>query len=312
MKVGNLVITFPRIALVLLLGSLHACAINTAETPPQSFAPVSVASLSLHGPLQIRAYTPPKVAEYRDATIYYPLNVSTPLAAVAISPGWTHRQRNINWWGPRLASHGFAVLTLDVNQRYTDMPADRADDLLAALEVLRNENTRVDSPLYGRIDSQRLAVMGHSMGGGGTLLVAHEHGDQIKAAIPFNPWLPERTPANEQSSRWDAWLPDEGFSGITVPTLIIAGEHDRIAPVLPHAWNHFHSIPRSTTKVYMEFDDGDHYVANTGRGDYPTVSRYVIAWLKLYVDGDERYREFIYGEAAKADRPKFSRYITNP
>ena len=141
-----------------------------------------------------------------------------------------------------------------------------------------------------------MAIMGHSMGGGGTLIAANDHPDEIQAAIPFTPWQP-----------------DGDFSEITVPTLVMAGSVDRVAEVAEHAWPHFLSIPESTTKVFLEVDGGDHYIADTTRGtDLATIGRYGIAWLKLYLDGDERYRGFIYGEVAESDREKFSRYVSSP
>jgi len=141
-----------------------------------------------------------------------------------------------------------------------------------------------------------MAVMGHSMGGGGTLIAANNYPDEIQAAIPFTSWQPEAD-----------------FDQITAPTLVIAGSADRVAAVADHAWPHYQSIPESTTKVFMEVDDGSHYIADTRRGtDLAMIGRYGIAWLKLYLDGDERYRPFIYGAEAEADRDKFSRYLTNP
>ncbi|MNC90818.1 hypothetical protein D3C83_69660 [compost metagenome] len=58
---------------------------------------------------------------------------------------------------------------------------------------------------------------------------------------------------------------------------------------------------------------GDHYIADTMRGaDLATMSRYALAWLRLYVDGDERYRNFLYGERSPEDAAKFSRYVADP
>jgi pimeloyl-ACP methyl ester carboxylesterase len=186
-------------------------------------------------------------------------------------------------------------LLLDTNDP-RDRPDLRRDALLAAVHLLRRENTRQGSRLLGRMAIDKMAVMGHSMGGGGALLAAAEHGDVIRAAIPFTPW--ER---------------DADFAGITVPTLIIAGETDEIAEVEGHAWRHFMSIPSSTAKVYMEMKDGDHYLADTKRGkDLDTVGRYAIAWLKLHMDGDERYRDFLFGERPAPDASKFSRYVAIP
>ena len=256
----------------------------------------SIASLSGDGAYEVRTYTDfPDAPEFGDATIFYPRDAQAPIGGVAIAPGFTEEQRHITWWGPRLASHGYAVLVLDTNDR-RDRPDVRADALIAAVRILKAENNRGGSPLRGRIDVGKMAIMGHSMGGGGVLIAAHEHSDEIQAAIPFTPWQPEGV-----------------FDGITVPTLIMAGSADGIADVADHAWPHFLSIPESTTKVYMEIDGGNHYIADSTRGpDLATIGRYGIAWLKLYLDGDERYRGFIYGEEAESDREKFSRYVTNP
>ena len=279
---------FPRASLPALTFLLASCA--SVASPPE----VTLASLSGNGTYEVMTYTDfPDVPEFGDATIYYPPDAPMRVGGVAIAPGFTERQSNISWWGSRLASHGFAVLILDTNDR-RDRPAARADALIAAVTTLRAENSRSGSPLRGRIDVGKMAIMGHSMGGGGVLLAANEHGDQIQAAIPFTPWVP-----------------DAEFGNITVPTLIIAGSADGIAEVADHAWRHFQSIPESTTKVYMEVDGGDHYLADTNRGlDLATIGRYGIAWLKLYLDGDERYRDFIYGEQNAADLERFSRYVT--
>lgn len=254
-----------------------------------------VASPSGDGPYEVMTYTDfPDVPEFGDATIYYPANTRAPVGGVAIAPGFTERQSHVEWWGHRLASHGYAVLVLDTNDT-RDRPNLRADALIAAVTTLRAEGNRGGSPLAGRIDPDKMAIMGHSMGGGGVLIAANEHSDLIQAAIPFTPWEPGGP-----------------FDRITVPTLVMAGSADRLANVTKHAWRHFQSIPESTTKVYMEIEGGNHYIADSDRGsDLTTIGRYGIAWLKLYLDGDERYRGFIYGEQHEADAALFSRYVVS-
>ena len=288
-----------RLAPVSLVSVLAVLLISCATTGlglNQGPAP-SIASLSGNGIYEVRTYTDfPDVPEFAAATIYYPLATPTSIGGVAIAPGWTEEQRHINWWGSRLASHGYAVLVMDTNEPRGDQPEDRAEALIAAVRILKAEDGRADSPLRGRIDTGKMAIMGHSMGGGGALIAANEHGDEIQAAIPFT-----------------SWQPDGVFDRITVPTLVMAGSADQVAEVADHAWPHFLSIPESTTKVFMEIDGGSHFIGDTTRGtDLATIGRYGIAWLKLYLDGDERYRGFIYGEEAESDRQKFSRYVTNP
>ncbi|MEX1033201.1 MAG: alpha/beta hydrolase [Cellvibrionaceae bacterium] len=271
---------------------LTACATQPVTEP----AP-TVEYLSGEGVYQVESYTElPDVPEYGDATVYYPADKATPFGAVAISPGFTESQNHMSWWGPRLASHGFAVLTFNTNEP-RDRPDARAAALMAAVDVLRGENSRAGSPLHGKLDTDKMAVMGHSMGGGGALLAAHSNSDKIKASIPFTPWQP-----------------NADFSGTTAPTLVIAGETDRIAAVADHAWPHYQAIPDSTTKVYLEFTGGNHFIGNTERSNlevHPHIGRFAVAWLKLYVDGDRRYHPFVYGGLSDADDAIISRYITN-
>lgn len=257
---------------------------------------VATAALESDGAYTVLSYSDfPDVPEFGDATIYYPVGTPGPIGGVVIAPGYTERQRHIEWWGPRLASHGYAVLVLDTNDPRERTEA-RAAALLAGVGLLRSEGARTGSRLFGRIDSDRMAVMGHSMGGGGALRVAAEHGETIRAAIPFTPWEPEAD-----------------LGAVRVPTLIIAAEEDRVAEVSDHAWRHFNALPASTPKVYMELEGGDHFVADTDRGDdLATVGRYALAWLELHLDGEERYRAFLFGERSAGDARKLSRYVASP
>ena len=272
---------------------LASCSTAEVDLGP---APTT-ASLSVDGIYEVMTYTDiPDVPEFGDATVYYPVDTEMPIGGVAIAPGWTELQRHIEWWGPRLASHGYAVLVLDTNDPRADQPEARAEALMAAVGILRDENDRAGSPLNGRIDAGKMAIMGHSMGGGGVLIAANKYPNEFQAAIPFTPWQPAGD-----------------FSQVTAPTLVMAGSADRVAGVADHAWPHFQSIPESTIKVFLEIDGGSHYIADTSRGeDLATIGRYGIAWLTLYLDGDERYRGFIYGDQAAADSEKFSRYETSP
>lgn len=281
------------VILGLAILSLNACATQRAEPIP------TTEYLSGNGVYQVESYTDfPDVPEYAAATIWYPADKQEPFGAVAISPGYTETQDAINWWGPFLASHGYATLIFNTNEP-KDFPDVRAKGLMAALDILEEENSRSDSPLQGKLATDKLAVMGHSMGGGAALIAAHGHSDRIRAAIPFTPWQP-----------------NADFSGVTIPTLIIAGEGDKIAKVAEHSRLHYAAIPDTTIKGYLEFTGGNHFIGNNQRSNlevHPQIGRYALAWLKLYVDEDDRYRPFIYGDVPSMDSGIVSRYeLTRP
>ena len=207
------------------------------------------------------------VSGFGGGTIYYPTSTAAgTFGALAISPGFTATQSSIAWMGPRLASQGFVVITIDTNSIY-DQPASRGDQLRAALSYLTTS-----SSVRTRIDASRLAVAGHSMGGGGSLEAAQDQ-PTLQAAIPLAPW-------NTQKS----------WSSLRVPTFIIGGESDTVAPVSSHSVPFYNSIPASAEKAYMELDGASHFFPNTSN---TTVAKYMISWLKRFVDNDTRYEQFL-------------------
>ncbi|MFE7506111.1 serine aminopeptidase domain-containing protein [Promicromonospora sp. NPDC057488] len=203
---------------------------------------------------------------YGGATVYYPADTSEgTFGAVAVAPGYTGTQASIAWLGPRLASQGFVVVTIDTNSP-GDSPDRRGDQLLAALDQLR------DTAVADRVDPARLAVMGHSMGGGGSLEAAKDR-PTLRAVVPLTPWSVDKT-----------------FPEVTAPTLIIGAEDDIVARVRLHAEPMYESLPAGGDKAYLELRDATH--------DAPVlpdtnIARYGISWLKLYVDDDERYARFL-------------------
>ena len=199
-------------------------------------------------------------------TVYYPTDTSEgTFGAVAVSPGYSSSQAAIAWLGPRLASQGFVVLTIDT-LRTSDSPSRRGDQLLAALDYLGR------TELADRIDPDRLAVMGHSMGGGGSLEAAKDD-PTLQAVIPLTPWSADKT-----------------FPEVTAPTLVIGAEDDIIAPVRTHSERFYASLPADGDKAYLELRDASHSAPNLPD---TTIAKYSISWLKRYVDDDERYQQFL-------------------
>jgi dienelactone hydrolase len=207
------------------------------------------------------------VSGFGGGTIYYPTSTAEgTFGAVAISPGYTGTQSTLAWMGPRLASQGFVVITIDTNSLF-DQPSSRGDQLRAALRYLTDS-----SSVRSRIDASRLAVAGHSMGGGGSLEAAADQ-PSLQAAVPFAPW--------NSTKNW---------SGLRVPTFIIGGENDSIAPVSSHSIPFYNSIPAASEKAYMELDGAGHLFPLSSN---TTMAKYMISWLKRFVDNDTRFEQFL-------------------
>ncbi|ADB30246.1 Triacylglycerol lipase [Kribbella flavida DSM 17836] len=207
------------------------------------------------------------VSGFGGGTIYYPTSTAEgTFGAVAIAPGYTAAQSSMSWLGPRLASQGFVVFTIDTLSRY-DQPSSRGDQLLAALDYLTQR-----SSVRTRIDASRLGVMGHSMGGGGSLEASKDR-PALQAAIPLTPW--------NTTKNW---------SGNRVPTLIVGAQNDSVASVTTHAEPFYNSLPSTPDKAYLELAGASHFAPNTSN---TTIAKYSISWLKRFVDDDTRYEQFL-------------------
>ena len=207
------------------------------------------------------------VSGFGGGTIYYPTSTASgTFGAVAISPGFTASQSSVAWYGPRLASQGFVVITIDTLSTL-DSPDSRGTQLLAALDYLTGT-----SSVRTRIDATRLGVMGHSMGGGGSLSAARTR-PALQAAIPLT-----------------GYHTTKSWSTVRVPTLVIGAENDTVAPVASHSEPFYTSLPSTLDKAYLELNNASHSAPTSTN---VTIAKYSISWLKRFIDNDTRYEQFL-------------------
>jgi dienelactone hydrolase len=248
------------------VASPHATA---ADNPFQRGPDPTNASIGApSGPFAVTQATITNPRGFGGGIIYFPTSTAEgTFGAVAIAPGFTERWSVMSWLGPRLASFGFVVVGIETNSTL-DNPDSRGAQLLAALDWA----VSASSPAASRIDAGRLAVAGHSMGGGGTLRAATSR-PALQAAIPLAPWHTTKSWPND-----------------LVPTLIIGGESDGVAPVNQHSIPFYQSIPASTEKAFLNLNNAGHNFTRTAN---VPQARIMISWLKAFVDNDTRYLQFL-------------------
>ncbi|MDF9716537.1 alpha/beta hydrolase [Nocardioides sp. ChNu-99] len=241
-----------------------------AASPYQHGPDPTLAALrATRGPYATSSYSVSDLASrgFGSGTVTYPTTTSEGrFGVVAISPGYTASESTIAWLGPRLASFGFVVVTFNTNSRY-DQPDARGDQLLAALD-----HVIADSRTASRVDATRQAVVGHSMGGGGTLEAAVTR-PSLEAAVGLTPWNTDKT-----------------WSEVDAASLMIGAEDDTVAPVSSHAIPFYGSLTGAERRGYLELAGASHFAPNTAN---TTIATYTIAWLKRYVDDDTRYEQFL-------------------
>ncbi|MEV0780307.1 alpha/beta hydrolase [Streptomyces sp. NPDC050428] len=254
-----------------LVPGAQATAPEAAAANPYERGPDPTVS-SIEAPLGSYAVSQTAVSAsavdgFGGGTIYYPTSTADgTFGAVAIAPGFTATQSSVAWLGPRLASQGFVVFTINTNTTL-DQPASRGRQLLAALDHLKQNST-----VSGRIDAARLGVMGHSMGGGGSLEAAKSR-TSLKAAIPLTGWNTDKT-----------------WPELRTPTLVVGADGDTVAPVATHSEPFYESLPGSLGKAYLELNGAGHSAPTTAN---TTIAKYSISWLKRFIDDDTRFEQFL-------------------
>ena len=224
-----------------------------ATTGPFAVATTSVSDFSTPG--------------FGAARITYPTTTTAgTFGVVAISPGYTASESTIAWLRPRIASQGFVVVSFETNSRY-DQPASRGDQLLAALDYVRTS-----SSVRSRVDGTRQAVIGHSMGGGGTLEAAKDR-PTLRATVGLTPWNLDKT-----------------WPEVRAASLVIGAEDDSVAPVRSHSIPFYDSLTSAPEKAYLELNGASHYAPNSPN---TTIAASTISWLKRFVDDDTRYTQFL-------------------
>ena len=173
-----------------------------------------------------------------------------PVPAVLVMHGWGANASMMGSVVPPLHAAGFAVLLLDArchgrsdDEAFTSMPRF-AEDMAAGLTWLRTQPG---------IATDRLAVMGHSVGAGAALLHASTH-DDVRAVIslsafahprevmlrfmaekrlpyPVLGWYVMRHVQRVIGASFDAIAPINTIGGVRCPTLLVHGMSDATVPV---------------------------------------------------------------------------------
>ncbi len=237
-----------------------------------------------NGPFTVASKAVPRQLAngFGGGTIHYPTNAGDCglLGGIAVIPGYVSYEASIKWWGPRLASWGFVVITIDTNSIYDD-PNSRATQLSAALDHIVS-----DSTVGTQIDSTRLGAIGWSMGGGGALQLATQRSD-VRAIIPQTPYH------------------DKDYGIMDTPALFITCQNDRIASNKKYSsafYNH-----AAGPKIKIEIKNGSHFCPSY-RFNEILLSKPGIAWMHRYINGDTRFDKFLCNNENYGNSPRISSY----
>jgi dienelactone hydrolase len=225
---------------------------------------------------------------YRSARVSYPCDRGDgPFPATTLTAGFTNTKEQIFWLADHLTSHGYIVMTMTPTNILGE-PSTWKKAHLAGVEKLRSESRRFFSPIFRDVQSDKISVMGYSMGGGGVLLAAGELGDSLHTAVAMAPF---------------AALAQINYANIKARTLILAGANDIVASA-NSAESYFQSLPSQLVRTIAVYTDADHLQwvggtnPNADSNDTPVKTRFKVmttAWLNLHMKDDSSAETYFSG-----------------
>jgi dienelactone hydrolase len=302
-----------RVAATALAALLIALPASASARTPEAFGGHSVSVEHVQIPVPPDPGGPEGALPYVNADVYIPSG-NGPSPLVQISHAWpgTLREFPLSGWGERLASRGFVVIVSDRRGGSTlaatptlDQPVDLIDlssqvnseDILRVLRWAISQNAVPGSPLHGRVDPNRIAIAGHSLGGylaTFAAVKAQSEGPRLSALV-------ELDPSDERLGTYtiDSSLPESGE--LAIPTIVLASEENQ-HPVMCNmddgtdctlvAPQQYAALPAGIPKlgvkvigsVHEDVEDPSTIGTAESVQHLRTYQRYGMAWLEAYLD----------------------------
>jgi len=247
--------------------------------------------------------------DYRDGVVYYPIEGNPPYKSIVLTPGYGSGSTSIANWAEFYASHGFIAMRIGPNDQDNDSHEDRGEGLLDGIESIRQENTRLESPLYGLIDMDNFSVSGYSMGGGASHNAAMIDGS-LKAVISLNPTVLfedcDLCPSQDYEGEIYCICLVPELINHSVPSIMFAGEVE-----LDELGGYegllgqdiYDNMLQNVDKIMFEGAGSGHGFAYSPNGE---VAQYALNWLKYQVLDDTSVCEQLLEVPSSA-----SQYLTN-
>jgi dienelactone hydrolase len=188
-----------------------------------------------------------------------------------------------------LVPQGYIVAFPRTEGSISPVHAEFGLDLAFLVGAIQADGNNSNSLFFNHVDVTA-AIMGHSMGGGSSFLAA-ENNTNITTMVTFA--AANTTPSSIAAAQ-----------NVSVPSLVIAGQNDCVAPPAQHQVPMYDSLA-SACKAYVEILGGGHcYFAETnfncsfGEGTCtpnPTITRFeqqdaaqdfTLLWLNYYLKND--------------------------
>lgn len=235
---------------------------------------------------------------------------------IIFSVGWNQIRRAYFDYADQLAQWGYVCAiryypslgNAGIGNDLLDYHVVQVSDVIDRCLV---ENTDPTSPLYGRIDGERIGAAGHSMGGVVTVFSALND-ERIRAVVTLDGGYVDTS--NEMYTI-------SGFENVTAPMLFVEAGAAGYCSVNPYSLYRFYDIvnPPSMLAIiegagHMDFmeDDcdllcqlGRYTICSAGTADPEEVraiaTRYMVSWFNYYLRHEEDFETYFNGPSSQGD-----------
>ena len=230
--------------------------------------------------------------DYMNGILYYPTEAVPPYRSIIFTPGWGGESTSMTGWTEYFASYGFIAMAIGPNDVENDTHQMRAEGLIDAIETIKQEGERTNSPLFGIVDPDRFIVAGYSMGGGASqVAVVLEHPfveESIVGAIALNPTVIFEDCDLCFGSEYCICLVPE-FLQHNKPTLIVTGQYE--LQELPDydgllGQDIYENTPETNVKILYEIENAGHSAAEASAGQ---VHEKMLHWMNYLLLEDNSY-----------------------
>ena len=209
--------------------------------------------------------------------LYYPTNVGAggvdhPIVTWGNGTGATPSQ--YSGLLTHLASWGFVVVA------HTSGTTGSGVEVLAGANYMVAQNSNASSIFFGKLDTTKVAALGHSQGASGATNATVLSGGLIKSTIAFN--YPNPT--------WVDPIHATNWGALTKPVLLMTGGNDWLISSASGQTGYYNQIPGPAAKASLK-GAGHNTIQGTG-GNY---LGYVTAWLMYTLQGNTTARSAFVG-----------------
>jgi hypothetical protein len=194
---------------------------------------------------------------------------------IVLAHGLSATSRNYLTKMRHFASHGFIVIAPESFNLFD------GGDILECLPYLAGEDKTPSSSLFGIVNSNQVGLVGHSMGGAGSLAAASRVGatGSIKCVAAVHP------------------APLVGLGSVQVPAFISAGYNDVVTAPLPIKGTIYDSSLLKGPKLMAILRNAGHMEPVDGIG-FQRWTPYLTAWFKSYLYSDLEASTLIWGQSS--------------